>query len=156
MYKGTLVQGILQRNISSQKGADGVFKLMKGEKKKKLPIKNSLPSKAVLQNWRREFPRQTKVEVHHYQSCCTRKIKSSSGWNKGTVIRCAAVHGVAKSQTWLSNWTELITWKCVCVCVHAGMLSRVQLFAILMDCSPPGSSAHRIFHIRILKWVAIS
>lgn len=50
MYKGTLVQGILQRNISGQKGADGVFKLMKGEKKKKLPIKNSLPSKAVLQN----------------------------------------------------------------------------------------------------------
>ena len=23
---------------------------------------------------------------------------------------CAAVHGVAKSQTWLSNWTELIVW----------------------------------------------
>ena len=23
---------------------------------------------------------------------------------------CAAVRGVAKSQTWLSNWTELIVW----------------------------------------------
>ena len=32
---------------------------------------------------------------------------------------CASVHGVTKSQTWLSNWTEL-------------------------DCSPPGSSAHGI------------
>ena len=35
MYKGTLVQGILQRNISGQKRPDGVFKLMKGKKKKK-------------------------------------------------------------------------------------------------------------------------
>ena len=32
---------------------------------------------------------------------------------------CAAVHGVAKSQTWLSNWTELnsIEYYCVFVCV---------------------------------------
>ena len=43
---------------------------------------------------------------------------------------CAAVHGVAKSQTWLTNWTEL-------------------------DCSPPGSSGHRILQARILEWVAI-
>ena len=26
---------------------------------------------------------------------------------------CAAVHGVAKSWTWLSNWTELIVWPSV-------------------------------------------
>ena len=25
--------------------------------------------------------------------------------------RCAAVHGVTKSRTWLSNWTELILWR---------------------------------------------
>ena len=25
-----------------------------------------------------------------------------------------------------------------------------------MDCSPPGSSVHGIFQVRILKWVAIS
>ena len=25
-----------------------------------------------------------------------------------------------------------------------------------MDCSPPGSSVHRIFQVRILNWVAIS
>ena len=24
-----------------------------------------------------------------------------------------------------------------------------------MDCSPPGSSVHRIFQVRILEWVAI-
>ena len=44
---------------------------------------------------------------------------------------CAAVHGVAKSQTWLSDWTEL-------------------------DCSPQGSSVRRIYQARILEWVAIS
>ena len=26
---------------------------------------------------------------------------------------CAAVHGVAKSQTWLNNWTELMKWHTV-------------------------------------------
>ena len=31
-------------------------------------------------------------------------VNSGSWWWPG---RCAAIHGVAKSQTWLSNWTEL-------------------------------------------------
>ena len=26
---------------------------------------------------------------------------------------CAAVHGAAKSQTWLSNWTELVVIKTI-------------------------------------------
>ena len=44
---------------------------------------------------------------------------------------------------------------CVCVCVHA----HAQSWSIL--CDPmnyrlPGSSVHRIFQARILKWVAIS
>ena len=47
---------------------------------------------------------------------------------------------------------------CVCVCVwHACM--HVQSYLNLcnpMDCSPPGSSVHRIFQARILEWVAIS
>ena len=43
----------------------------------------------------------------------------------------AVVHGIPKSQTWLSNWTDL-------------------------DCSPPGSSVHGIFQARILEWVATS
>ena len=30
----------------------------------------------------------------------------------------AAVHGVAKSQTWLSNWTELNTWRGPCVSLN--------------------------------------
>ena len=41
----------------------------------------------------------------------------------------AAVHGVAKSRTWLSDWTELYL---------------------------PGSYIHGIFQARLLEWVAIS
>ena len=53
----------------------------------------------------------------------------------------AVVHGVAKSQTWLSDWTELKLWLTLCD---------------PMDCSPPGSSVHEISWPRILAQVAIS
>ena len=36
---------------------------------------------------------------------------------------CAAVHGVAKSRTWLSNWSEL-NWIFHCVYLHTHMLSN--------------------------------
>ena len=37
------------------------------------------------------------------------------------------------------------------------MVAQLSLaFWDLMDCSPPGSSAHGIFQVRILEWVAIS
>ena len=93
------------------------------------------------------------------------------------------VHGVTKSQTWLSDFFFLFRFnshlpqinnsssskKCllclfdpkaqnwqyiwVCVCVHA------QLCLTLcdpVDCSPPGSSVCGISQVRILNWVAIS
>ena len=46
----------------------------------------------------------------------------------------AAIHGVAKNQTWPNNWTEL-NW---------------------VDCSPPGSFFHGILQARIQEWVVIS
>ena len=36
------------------------------------------------------------------------------------------------------------------------LFSRVQLICSSIDCSPPGSSVHRISQARILEWVAIS
>ena len=36
------------------------------------------------------------------------------------------------------------------------LLSRVQIFCDPKDCTPPGSSVHRISQARILEWVAIS
>ena len=65
-----------------------------------------------------------------------------------------AVHGVAKSQIRLSDWTEL-NWKLICVCVCV----PVQLSPTLcnpMDCSSPGSPVHGIFQARILEWVSFS
>ena len=35
------------------------------------------------------------------------------------------------------------------------LVSHVQLFVVPWACSPPGSSTHRIFQVRILKWGAI-
>ena len=89
---------------------------------------------------------------------------------------CAAVHGVAKSQTRLSDWTELMAdlqccvsflctakWfsyiyvsVCVCVCVYAcaQSLSRVQL-CDLIDCSLPGTSVHGISQVKTMEWVAM-
>lgn len=48
------------------------------EKKKNLPIKNSMPRKAVLQERRRDkdFPREAKAEeVQHHQTCLIRNTK---------------------------------------------------------------------------------
>ena len=39
--------------------------------------------------------------------------------------------------------------------VHAQSLQLCQTFCNPVDCSPPGSSVHRILKARILEWVAI-
>ena len=75
----------------------------------------------------------------------------------------AAVHGVAKSWTWLSNWTEQFKYSwifcnmCVCVCVCA----YVHVFSLLSLCNLQGLQPTRLLHpwnfqARILEWVAIS
>ena len=54
-------------------------------------------------------------------------------------------------------WTKLdpCLSVCVCVCVCVCTQSCLSL-CIPMDCSPPGSSLHRIFQARILEQFAIS
>ena len=61
----------------------------------------------------------------------------------------AAVHGVAKSWTRLSDWTELMM-----VCARS--LSCVRLSVTPDLCSSPGPSVHGTLQARILEWVAIS
>ena len=73
----------------------------------------------------------------------------------------AAVHGVAKSRTRLSDWTEL-NWSIRIVFSQIYLTEASVLVApscpTLCDplgCSPPGSSVHGILQAWILKWVAI-
>ena len=56
----------------------------------------------------------------------------------------AAIHGVAKSRTRLSDWSDLI---CAYVCVQ----SRSTLLRPYELYSPPGSSVHGTFQARILE-----
>ena len=48
----------------------------------------------------------------------------------------AAVHGVAKSQTWLSDWTDpklywILFFDSVCMCVCVWLVFRVYIYRIL-------------------------
>ena len=62
-----------------------------------------------------------------------------------------AVHGVAKSWTWLRNWTGLKYSVCMCT-------KSFQLCLTLcdpMEYSPPRSSVHGILQAGILEWVVV-
>ena len=89
----------------------------------------------------------------------------------------AAVHGVAKSQTWLSDWTELtILWADslsilgknwvffkfwdfhhIWLFASAKMEVNVKVLVVQscnpVNCRPPGSSIHGILQARILEWL---
>ena len=78
----------------------------------------------------------------------------------------ATIHGVTKSQTWLSDWTELnwayckqIKYICpkylpvTCCCCLVTKLCLTLWDP--MDCSPPSSSVCGILQARILEWAAI-
>ena len=65
----------------------------------------------------------------------------------------AAIHGVAKSWTWLSDWTELNMWY-----IHTCTQSLQSCLTLCdpKDHSLPGCSGHGIFLARILDRVALS
>ena len=68
----------------------------------------------------------------------------------------AAVHGVAKSQSWLSNWTEL-NWTYCPLLVHACSVTKsCPTLCDPTDCSLTGSPVHGILQARILEWAADS
>ena len=75
---------------------------------------------------------------------------------------CAAVHGDVKSQTQLSNWTEL-NWGVLMSlqepdpcsrCVSAKSLQLCPTLYNPMDCSLCRCSVHGILQARILEWIA--
>ena len=46
--------------------------------------------------------------------------------------------------------------KYVCACMHVKSLQSCVTLCDSMDCSPPGSSVHGVFQVRILEWVDMS
>ena len=84
---------------------------------------------------------------------------------------CLAAHDFSYTQVCGGSVCVCVcVFVCVCVCVHASMcdassvqsilcmlthFSRLRLFCNPMDCSPPGSSVHGIFSVRILERVAM-
>ena len=68
------------------------------------------------------------------------------------VLGCTFKHIINLTQRFLQKVMPVASMMCCC-------FSVAQLCPTLcnpMDCSPPGSSVHRISQARILEWVAIS
>ena len=88
-------------------------------------------------------------------------VKDREAW-------CAAVHGVTKSQTQLSDYWTTTGWggccsimNCWCLVVGFSVMNCCCLTAklcpiLLWPNGLPVSSVHGIFWARILEWVAIS
>ena len=83
-------------------------------------------------------------------------VKDREAWH-------AAIHGFAKSQTQLSDWTRTKLWAPeFCYIFHnAAAAAAKSLQSCLTLCdpidgSPPGSPVPGILQARILEWVAIS
>ena len=71
-------------------------------------------------------------------SCLENPMDGGAWW--------ATVHGVTKSQTWLSDFTF---WLLSVTHSHLTLCNP-------MDCSPQASSVHEILQTRIQEWIAIS
>ena len=67
---------------------------------------------------------------------------------------CAAIHGVAKSRTRLSDWTELNWYLLLCRNCMLNCFSHVWV-CDTMDRNLLGSSVHGILQAWILGWVAM-
>ena len=75
-------------------------------------------------NWRQEKKGMTEDEMvgcHHQLDGL--EFEQTSGVGDGQGAWCAAVREVAKSQTWLSDWTELNWWRIPWTEKHGGLES---------------------------------
>ena len=117
-------------------------------------------------DWRQKEKGMTEDEMvgWHYQ-LIGHEFEQHEGLVMDSEAWHAAVHGVAKSWTWLSDWTDWLNCRKFQTSYNTYIF--VRLFCCLvpelcltlrdpMDCSPPGSSVHVISQARRLDWVAIS
>ena len=73
----------------------------------------------------------------------------------------AGIHGVAKIQPWLSDWTELNWTNFAKIKARTIIKSKSYSHSHVwlwdpMDCSLPNSSVHGILQARVPEWVSIS
>ena len=88
-------------------------------------------------------------------------VKDREAWH-------AAVHGIAKSRTWLSNWAHNTQDQNISEemgqCFNTTSTTTTTTKSLQscptlwdpIDCNPPGFSVHGILQARTLAWVAIS
>ena len=84
---------------------------------------------------------------------------------------CAVIHGVIRSRTWLSDWTELNWYIYIYTHTHIDLMISLHFLAAAaaakslqscptlcdpIDSSPPGSPVPGILQARTLVWLAIS
>ena len=77
-----------------------------------------------------------------------------SAYNAGNLVESLGQEDPLEKRmtTYSSIYHNIVNWLCAVLC----SVTQLCLFCDPMDCSPPGSSAHGVFQVRILEWIAIS
>ena len=110
-------------------------------------------------DWGQEEKGATEDELigwHHQLS--GHEFEETPGDSEGQGSLCAAVHGVTKSQTWLSNWTTTLEIELKCRELRAlyGDGSGTQLVRAMPQ-SPPLSYVEQLLYLCLIfkrsKWV---
>ena len=92
---------------------------------------------------------------HNFRASFRIYLGSTAGTHRGT-YRLQFIHQKREHSTSRAVHLQSGLLHKVCRCLLFWLLSPVWFFCDPMDCSPPGSSVHRISQTRILEWVAIS
>ena len=79
---------------------------------------------------------------------------NSGIWVMDREAWCVAVHGIAKSWTRLSDWTELIYHNSYKICKRLWSKVKVTQSCPTL-CDPMDVTVHRILQAYILEWVAV-
>ena len=107
-------------------------------------------------SWKQSRPKNTQEEAWTFSYLkildrrCALRIELALEISTKYVGQCGGRNSVS---AWRSEWTLVFHYLCLPACLVAQSCTTL---CDLMDCSPPGSSVHRICQARTLEWVAIS
>ena len=98
--------------------------------------------------------------LSHYPQKISNFISYRASYaNTTSDLSSAASHslypkGILVLQAWICFTFSCTIYKILCACILSHF-SCITTLCNPMDCSPPGSSVHRILQARILEWVAM-